>query len=764
MNRRTTQEYLLMSISAVTALGIFPFAIYRFYSGEIITGIFDLVVILSLVGVFSLVFFTKKVESASNILVFITFIGVSLIVYMRGTSHLYWLFPSIIAYFYLFPIVKAITISICASLITIAFVFPQINLETLSILLVTLSIICAFSFAFAKKMNIQNLRLAENSRIAELRNKTLELMVSSKSIADILELITVNVEYEYPDMMCSILLLDDNQHLTVGAGPSLPKFFNKAVNGIKIGDGVGSCGTAAFKAERIIVEDIDTHPYWQEFKELAQQANLKACWSEPIKSSQGEVLGTFAIYHQEISSPTVNDIKLIEQFAYLVSIAIEREKTNKLIWKQANFDNLTSLPNRNMMTEHLKQAMKLSYREGTKVAIAFLDLDHFKDINDTLGHAVGDQLLIEVANRISSSVRKNDTVARLGGDEFVIILPDFDDVEAVAKISETLLNTLSKPYQLNDQIVYTSASIGITVFPDDALDINSLLNNADQAMYFAKNGGRNSCYFFTEKMRALAANRIEIINDLRTAISQDEFFITYQPIINLNTNLIEKAEALIRWQHPNKGIINPLDFIPLAEESGLIIDISNWLLKEVVKQMKIWRTLDANFQVSINTSPIQYKKTDGNILQWLDYIKQESLDETAIALEITENLLMKSQSTVEETLKKVREHNIEVSIDDFGTGYSSFTYLREYQTDYLKIDKSFVQKMSSENSDAALCEAIIVMAKKLGMKVIAEGIETAEQESLLINYGCDYGQGYWFSKPVMVDDITELLIKNKEQK
>lgn len=761
MKKRTAQEYLLLSICAFTSIGILPFVVYRILIGNYIMAAIDTMLIIGLLSIFCYLYSSRKADKASYLIAAIGLVGITTIVYLNGISHLYWVYPSVVAAFYVYPIGKALFTSLVFCCVIFIVVIDKMLPEFFYTSVVTLLITCGFAFVFAKKMNAQNNQLTESARVAGLRNKTLELMVSSKSIHEILHLVAINVEAEFPKMMCSILLLDqESNKLRVGAGPSLPSFYNEAVDGLEIGKGVGSCGTAAYKGERVVIEDINTHPYMEPYLSITKRANLGSCWSEPIKNSEGTVLGTFAIYHHEQSTPTPDDIALIEQFAHLASIAIERENANKIIWQQANFDSLTGLPNRNMMVEHLKKSTNIALRDKTKVAIAFIDLDHFKDINDKFGHAVGDLLLVEAAKRISNNIRKIDTVARLGGDEFVIIFPDFMGPSSSVTLSENLLNSLAQPYHFHNEVIHTSASIGMTIFPDDASDIENLLRNADQAMYCAKDAGRHSCYFFTDKMRASASARLELINDLRLAIQNKEFFVVYQPIINLSNQRIDKVEALIRWQHPIKGFISPLEFIAVAEETGLIIDISNYLFEEVIQQYSSWRALNPNFQISVNTSPVQYKKYEGNVLNWLEKLESLGIDKDVIVLEITENLLMESHLHIESVLDKVKDAGISIAIDDFGTGYSSFSYLREYTTDYLKIDKSFVHKMSAGNNDAALCEAIIVMAKKLNIKVIAEGIETKEQQQLLTDFGCDYGQGYLFSKPISTSEISKLLSGN----
>ena len=610
-----------------------------------------------------------------------------------------------------------------------------------------------------KQLVASKKKLKINKKLNNLRNRALEQIATAIPLSKTLNLIVKSISHDYPEAMPSILLLsDDGRQLFHAASDRLPKFYDEAVDGVEIGPETGSCGAAAHSGKRVIVENISTHPYWADFKELAAQANLGSCWSEPIISANNKVLGTFAIYHQYPKAPDSYDCLLIEQSAHLASIAIERENTNKLVWQQANYDSLTKLPNRTMMRENLKQAISHAKRYQKKLAVIFLDLDHFKDVNDTLGHAIGDALLIETANRLASSVRDYDIVARLGGDEFVIILNDISNPSDAEHVIQLLQQKLSEPFHLNEEVVYCTASIGITIYPDDNRDIDSLLKNADQAMYSAKSHGRNTYHYFTQSLREAAHNRMQLINDLRTAINENQFHLAFQPIIDLKTDKVYKAEALIRWQHPEQGFISPLDFIPVAEDTGLIIELSNWIFGEATQLVKKWRKkFCPGLQISINTSPVQYKSGESNILSWISKMTELQLHPEAIAIEITENLLMESKSEVSDKLATFRQAGIAISIDDFGTGYSSFSYLKSFTTDFIKIDKSFVQKMHKDSEDMVLCEAIIMMAKRLNIKVIAEGIETQEQESLLKAIGCDYGQGYHFAKPLDKKAFTEYL-------
>jgi len=441
----------------------------------------------------------------------------------------------------------------------------------------------------------------------------------------------------------------------------------------------------------------------------------------------------------------------------LFSDITEKKRSEELIWQQANFDALTALPNRRFFQAHLGQAIKKARRASAPLAVMFLDLDGFKYVNDTLGHDMGDVLLVAAAERLQSSVRETDTVARLGGDEFTVILSEIHDASSVERISEHILKRLSEPFQLGDEVAHVSASIGITFYPEDATDVEGLLKNADQAMYAAKQSGRNQYQYFTASMQEVAQVRMRLVNDLREALENDQFELVYQPIIDLVTGIIHKAEALIRWRHPTRGLINPVEFIPLAEQTGLIVEIGNWVFHEAARQAACWRKKHhPDFQISVNISPVQFKKDGIDLTTWLDHLKELDLPGQGVVVEITEGLLLDASPKVTDQLLMLRDAGIEVALDDFGTGYSSLSYLKKFDIDYLKIDQSFVRNLTPDSDDLALCEAIIVMAHKLNINVIAEGIETDEQRKLLSAAGCDFGQGYLFSRPVFAGDMETL--------
>ena len=433
----------------------------------------------------------------------------------------------------------------------------------------------------------------------------------------------------------------------------------------------------------------------------------------------------------------------------------KQKEAEELIWQQANFDSLTGLPNRRMFRDRLEQEIKNSERNSSILAVLFLDLDHFKEVNDTLGHNNGDILLIEAAKRLQGCVRDTDTVARLGGDEFVILLKQIDDSTGLNKLAKNILDQMCKPFELGSDPVYISASIGITLFPIDATEFEELLKNADQAMYAAKDEGRNRYNYFTASMQTTAKARMRLANDMRQACEKEEFELLYQPIVEIATGRISKAEALIRWHHPELGLLNPAQFITIAEDTGTIFEIGEWVFQQAALQMIEWRkTIYSDFQISINKSPIQFK-AEGSA--WLDYLQKTGLSGQGIVIEITEGLLLDTSSGITKKLQKFRQAGFQIAIDDFGTGYSSLSYLKEYDIDYIKIDQSFVRNITTGANDMGLCEAIILMAHKLGMKVVAEGVETRQQLSLLEEAGCDYAQGYYFSKPVSNKEFEKMI-------
>lgn|GEM_PF-4304904 len=498
-------------------------------------------------------------------------------------------------------------------------------------------------------------------------------------------------------------------------------------------------------------------------------AFYQAMW-QALNSSgrwQGEIYNrrkNSDIYVEWVVINTVfNPDGTVHRRVALFSDITEKKKSEELIWFQANYDPLTRLPNRRLFIDRLQQEVVKAERDRQTLGLLFVDLDRFKEVNDGLGHSMGDELLVQVAKRLCACVRKSDTVARLGGDEFTVIISELNDKIYVETIAQNILNALSQPFTLGSSLAYVSASIGITFSPTDASHVEDLIRFADQAMYAAKNKGRNMYCYFTPAMQKEVENHVHIARDLHAALADNQFAVYYQPIVELAMqDRVVKAEALIRWIHPAQGMIMPIEFIAIAEETGVINDIGDWIFREAAQQAKRWQQdYLSHFQISVNKSPSQFHTQDLVHSGWTDYLQRLDMPRDSIVVEITEGLLLDDSHNVAKKLLHFKEYGIQVAIDDFGTGYSALSYLKKFHIEYLKIDQSFTRNLAPGSSDLALCEAIIVMAHKLGIKVIAEGIETRQQRDFLAQAGCDYGQGYLFAKPMPAGEF-ELLLKAQQ--
>jgi diguanylate cyclase (GGDEF)-like protein/PAS domain S-box-containing protein len=435
----------------------------------------------------------------------------------------------------------------------------------------------------------------------------------------------------------------------------------------------------------------------------------------------------------------------------------EQKEAEQKINRLAYFDNLTGLPNRGMFLERLHQSLALASRDGEMVSLVFLDLDNFKDVNDTLGHAAGDKLLCDVALRLAGCIRESDILARLGGDEFVVLLTSVADQERVSAAVQRMLDTFTPPFQIDGRVVYSSASIGIALYPDDSHDASSLFRSADTAMYHAKNEGRAQFRFFSAEMNQKIMRRVALENSLRQGLERNEFFLHYQPQWDLKTNKMVGAEVLLRWQSQDFGLMPPSEFISLTEDSGLIFSIGEWVLKSACQQARRWADEGhPEFKVAVNVSGKQLKQAD--FVAMLEGIVRETgVNPGSLELEFTESVIMENAEKTIETLAALKQMGVQLSIDDFGTGYSSLNYLKHFPVDRIKIDRSFVADVNRSNDDTAIVEAIITMAQSLSLKVLAEGVENSDQLHHLTALGCDEVQGFYLAMPMPAADLEGTL-------
>lgn len=436
----------------------------------------------------------------------------------------------------------------------------------------------------------------------------------------------------------------------------------------------------------------------------------------------------------------------------------QRKDAEALIWRQAHYDVLTGLPNRRMMRDRLEQDIHRCQRAGKMLAVVFVDLDHFKDINDTLGHHHGDLLLVEAARRIRSKVRASDTVSRQGGDEFTLLLPMLDDGQAVVPVAQGIIDALDQPFDLEGEQGHISASLGITFYPSDATTPDDLLKNADQALYKAKGAGRNQFCLFTPSMQHAARQRLQLTHDLAHARELGQLEVVYQPIISLGQARVRQAEAYLRWNHPTLGMLWPPSFMPVAESTGRTHELGDWLFEQACTQLARWRhRVSPHFQISLNRTPAQFHQGQELQRTWLPQLQRLGLPADCLTVEITEDLLLHPRPAVTEQLLALRDAGVTVALDNFGTGYSALQHLQQYDIDLIKIDRHFVRGLKPGSKSLALCKAMTAMAHAMGMQVVAKGVQSADQLALLADMGCDYAQSLWLAPPMSARSLEAWL-------
>jgi diguanylate cyclase (GGDEF)-like protein len=593
--------------------------------------------------------------------------------------------------------------------------------------------------------------ISENKQLRSLQQLIMGALADELPITEIADQLCRRVEAIAPDVVASVLHVDSDGLLHPLGGPSLPDDYSRALEGIPIGPDVGSCGSAAYYGTPVLAENLDTDPRWQPYKTRPLEIGLKACWSTPIKAKDGRVIGTFAFYFKEPRAPSRWHQRIVEACVHLGALAIERKEARAQIARLAYHDMLTGLPNRAQLRQLVNQA--IDDRQGKQLALLFLDLDHFKDVNDTLGHSAGDALLVEFAKRLRARIQPSDLLGRLSGDEFVIVLPNCDPARA-SLVASNITEALTSPLWIDNRQVPISASMGISIYPDNATDIDTLMQQADAAMYKAKQAGRSTHRFFSADMNRLAEQRLVFSAALRQAIANDRLKLVYQPQTRTVDGALYGVEALARWNDPELGEVPPSKFIPLAEEVGLIEQIGLWSIREACRQMAAWRRAGLDIPcVAVNLSPLNFQNAKLAAVV-AETIAANGLPPEALMLEITENVLANERSAAIETMNAIRKLGVGLSLDDFGTGYSSLSRLAHLPIRELKIDRSFMRNIERDASALAIATAVVRVGQSLKMAVVAEGVETEGQRKLLAGLGCDVVQGY-LCAPAMSPEAFE---------
>jgi len=617
------------------------------------------------------------------------------------------------------------------------------------------------------------LRLASEDalRFHELvasQHRVHELIAGRAPLRDVLVELTEGIERHDPSVIPCVVLLDREAGvLRPGAAPSLPPHYLAAIDGVVIGPNVGACGSASWSGQLTISDDIAEDPKWAPIRDFVLGVGLRHCWSMPIKSSTGEVLGTLALYGREPRKPRPEHLSLMEDGARLAGIAIERHRALEQLIYDARHDGLTGLPNRRAIFEVIDEAIPRA-RPGAAAAVVFIDLDGLKSLNDTLGHDRADETIREVGERLSSAVRGSDFVGRFGGDEFVVVAEGVADEAQAASLGSRLLEAISRPLPGIETTVAT-ASVGITLVTDAQSDAREALRQADSAMYEAKHAGRDRLSFFGGSRRSHEGRRLALVRELRGAELRGELGIAFQPVFNLvggsaapgggalDGGELVGVEALLRWKNPTLGAVSPAEFIPVAEDTGLIVPIGAWVLRESCETMnRIAARVGRKVELSVNVSAHQLSHPGftKSVRQTLAHAEWPS---DQLTLEITETALVRADTIAARTLRELESAGIRIVLDDFGTGFSSLSWLKQHPVDAIKIDRSFVSGLAEDARDQAIVSSLIGLANALGCTVTAEGVENEEQLIALRLLECERVQGFLLAHPLPAGELEAML-------
>lgn len=592
----------------------------------------------------------------------------------------------------------------------------------------------------------------------QVQQKALEAMAQDVPLGEVMALICREMERLAPEVVATIVRVDEAGRLHSLAAPSLPDSYSQGLEGMEIGPAAGSCGTAAYHGRPVLVRDIACDPLWDACRNLVLPLGLRACWSSPILDGDGRAIASFAFYYREPHGPSAFHQRLVDLSIHLCSLALQRESSRSRIHQLAYYDSLTGLPNRSMLLTQAGQALANAQRTSTPLSVLFIDLDRFKQINDSLGHPAGDALLRIVAQRLRCQTRASDLIGRLAGDEFVVVLTECDGKQAAATV-ERIQTLLSNPTQIGGAILTPTASIGVSQFPENGTDMETLLRHADLAMYEAKRNGNGHFCFFSEEMNRLAHERLTLEAALRDALRRGQLQLHYQPLVDLRSGRLYGIEALARWQHPQFGELSPRRFIVLAEECGLIEELDDWALDEACRQVADWRRRGLKVPpLSVNLSPCSLH--DAGLPERIAVtLERHGLTPADLLLEIGESVLLDSDPVPLLTLQALRAQGIGLVLDDFGSGYYSISHLPALKINALKLDKRFIQDLENDKIAHALARSALRFGDSLKLDIIAKGVESQAQRQLLEQQGYQLSQGNLFSRPLPADQLEPWLEK-----
>jgi diguanylate cyclase (GGDEF)-like protein/PAS domain S-box-containing protein len=594
-----------------------------------------------------------------------------------------------------------------------------------------------------------------------LQQKVLEALIQDKALSDILTLICLEAEELLPGITMSIQRIDQDGRIRPLAGPHLPDSYKQALNGAAIGPSVGSCGTSAYRGEPVLVNDIATDPLWEGYTQLVAPLGFNACWSTPVKDRCGRVAGTFAFYSHTAITLTPFIQSMVDICTRLCALAFEKRDYEDRLQFLAHHDALTALPNRTFFQRRLSEEAIRARRRKSALALHVIDLDRFKEVNDTLGHPVGDDVLKIVARTLIEHSSKTDVIARLGGDEFMLLQTGVKSAADARLRAEHLIHAVRNA--IMDHVPLTagmvSASLGYALYPQDAANIDLLIRHADMALYRAKSEGRNRACAFDASMADAVNHRRRLEHDLREALSRDDqagplgLSLAYQPQLRLSDQSLIGFEALARWHHPEFGAIAPDIFIPIAEEAGLIVPLGEWILKEACTTAATW---DMPLTIAVNLSPLQI--FDGDLAHHVhDVLVRTGLAPSRLELEVTEGVLIQNTDRALHILRRLKMLGVSIAMDDFGTGYSSLSYLQIFPFDKIKIDRAFISDLERNGHAKAIVRAVIGLGHAIGVPVLAEGVETESQLEILRSNGCDEAQGFLIGRPMPQASIASYL-------